>query len=69
MKSKAERRTQKFTAPPKADLGKRVRMNHGMGGAFGLTPKKTEADMPPRRTSTDRARRASRMKKLDGRII
>ncbi len=63
---------QAFTSAPKdvkgaaRPSGKKKSFGHGMGGLFGVTAKKTEADTkPPTRAQT----RSARMARLSGKQI
>lgn len=67
MKRGKKRMKQAHTGSPMS--GKKVTMGHGMGGLFGVTPKKPEADMPPRTRSAQARSKQARMKRLDGRLI
>ena len=61
---KKSKKKQAFTTAPKE--GKKKSFGHGMGGLFGVTAKKPEADMkPPTRSQTRSARNA----RLSGKLI
>lgn len=57
----------KNSTPPKK--GERARVGHRMGGLFGVTPKKSEPDNTPPTRAAQKAKRARRMSRLDGKLI
>lgn len=63
---KKPRKKQAFTSPPAFGKGKKKTAGHDIGGTFGFSPKKPEADQPPRTRTTDRV---ARMKRLQNKFI
>ncbi len=53
-----KRMRQSHTKPASKSAG------HGMGGMFGATPKKPEADAKPKTRAEERSKRAARLKDL-----
>lgn len=61
-KSKAPKKKQRDTTPPKKGDGKKALAGHGMGGLFGVTPKKPEPDNKPQTRAHTRSVAANRLK-------
>lgn len=70
-----KKRRGRRTKPFGAGMGRKVpgdskkSVGHGMGGLFGVTPKKPEPDNPPPTRAFARGQKAKRMKRLEGKFI